>query len=175
MTKYHIKKDGTPGVCHATKGNCPLCGESNHYSTEAEAATVAQSKLESQYGLGATEGKTRQVELASKLNNIDKEMASELDLHSELDEGVFDGWLVEKGILNEYEGETVVYAWDVSVAHDGTVQAWLTGVSGFTIDGGTGLPVVTASTRYNLYVGGQNGVLPNAGAGNGHFANFNER
>ncbi len=72
-----------------------------------------------------------------------------------------------------WNSETVVYAWDVSVAKDGTVQAWLTAVRGFTIDGVTGLPVVTASTRYNLYVGGQNGVLANAGAGNGHFANFN--
>ena len=104
MTKYHIKKDGTPGVCHANKGNCPLGGESNHYSTEAEAATVAQSKLESQYGWGATEDKTRQVELASKLNSIDKEMTSEPFSNSQLDEGVVDGWLVEKGILNEDEG-----------------------------------------------------------------------
>lgn len=104
MAKYHIKKDGTPGVCHATKGNCPLGGESNHYSTEAEAATVAQSKLESQYGLGATEDKTRQVELTSKLNSIDKEMTSEPFLNSQLDGGVVDGWLIEKGIINKDEG-----------------------------------------------------------------------
>lgn len=39
MTKYHIKKDGTPGECHA-KSNCPLGGASgleNHFTSLKEA------------------------------------------------------------------------------------------------------------------------------------------
>lgn len=31
MAKYHIKKDGTPGVCRAQNGNCPFGGESEHF------------------------------------------------------------------------------------------------------------------------------------------------
>ena len=52
----------------------------------------------------ATAGEARQVELASKLNSIDTKMASEPYLHSGLEVGVFNGWLVEKGIINEDEG-----------------------------------------------------------------------
>lgn len=40
MPRYHIKKDGTPGVCHAEKDKCPLggvSGEENHFDTRAEA------------------------------------------------------------------------------------------------------------------------------------------
>lgn len=32
MTRYHVKKDGTPGVCHAQEGNCPLGDSSQHFS-----------------------------------------------------------------------------------------------------------------------------------------------
>lgn len=44
MAKYHIKKDGTPGICHAEKGKCPLGGASgteNHFNTQAEAQAAA--------------------------------------------------------------------------------------------------------------------------------------
>lgn len=40
LPKYHISADGTPGVCHAHKGRCPLggvSGEENHFDTKAEA------------------------------------------------------------------------------------------------------------------------------------------
>lgn len=48
---YHIRKDGTPGVCHAQKGNCPLGGDSEHYSTASEAEQAAQERLEQEYGI----------------------------------------------------------------------------------------------------------------------------
>ena len=50
MSKFHIKRDGIPGVCHATK-NCPLGGEDSHYNTVEEAQTAAQEKLEKSHGL----------------------------------------------------------------------------------------------------------------------------
>ncbi len=50
MEKYHIKKDGTPGVCHA-KGSCPLGGPESHFDTASQAATVAQERLENEYGI----------------------------------------------------------------------------------------------------------------------------
>lgn len=46
MAKFHIKKDGTPGQCRATKGNCPLGGEGEHYSLAEEAQAAAQEKFE---------------------------------------------------------------------------------------------------------------------------------
>ena len=63
----------------------------------------------------ATAGEARQVELASKLNTIDTKMASEPYFDSGLDGGVFDGWLVDKGILNKDEGIIKVrepYRWN---------------------------------------------------------------
>ncbi|MGT2800758.1 hypothetical protein [Streptococcus marmotae] len=40
MTKYHIKKDGSVGVCTATK-SCPLGGPSCHFETIEEAEKLA--------------------------------------------------------------------------------------------------------------------------------------
>lgn len=44
MAKYHIRKDGTPGVCHAQEGNCPLGGSENH--VEAETLEQAQRQFD---------------------------------------------------------------------------------------------------------------------------------
>jgi len=39
MSKFHINtKDGTVGLCKATKGQCPFGGESEHYPSIVEAA-----------------------------------------------------------------------------------------------------------------------------------------
>ena len=46
MAKYHVKKDGTPGVCHAQEGNCPLGDSSQHFSSKAEAQEYADKKNE---------------------------------------------------------------------------------------------------------------------------------
>src|SRR5574344_889474 len=44
MAKYHIRKDGTPGICHAQEGNCPLGGSENH--VEAETLEQAQRQFD---------------------------------------------------------------------------------------------------------------------------------
>lgn len=44
MTKYHIKRDGTPGVCHAVKGHCPLGGADNHFTTQEAAQQAADER-----------------------------------------------------------------------------------------------------------------------------------
>ena len=41
MSKYHVKKDGTPGVCHAQEGNCPLGDSSQHFSNIQDAQDYA--------------------------------------------------------------------------------------------------------------------------------------
>lgn len=44
MARYHIKADGTPGVCHAGTGKCPYGGVTNHFETLAEASKVANER-----------------------------------------------------------------------------------------------------------------------------------
>lgn len=44
MAKYHISKDGTPGVCHAQNGNCPLGGADQHYPTMEAAQAAADER-----------------------------------------------------------------------------------------------------------------------------------
>lgn len=51
MTKYHIRKDGTPGICRATSGDCPLGGSASHFDSVDEAQEVAQARLEQEYGV----------------------------------------------------------------------------------------------------------------------------
>lgn len=46
MAKYHIKKDGTPGVCRAQDGKCPLGSNDEHFSTKEEAQNYADKKNE---------------------------------------------------------------------------------------------------------------------------------
>ena len=46
MAKYHVKKDGTPGLCKAQEGNCPLGDSSQHFSSKAEAQEYADKKNE---------------------------------------------------------------------------------------------------------------------------------
>lgn len=48
MTKYHIKKDGTPGICRA-KGKCPLGGQEEHFETKEQAQIYVNDKLAEQY------------------------------------------------------------------------------------------------------------------------------
>lgn len=45
MAKYHIKKDGTHGVCRAQNGNCPFGGESEHFPTKEEAQNYATKDM----------------------------------------------------------------------------------------------------------------------------------
>lgn len=44
MAKYHIKKDGTPGVCTAQEGACPLGSTSEHFSSPEEAQRFLDTK-----------------------------------------------------------------------------------------------------------------------------------
>ena len=49
MAKYHVKKDGTPGVCHAQEGNCPLGDSTEHFSSVQEAQDYADKINESRF------------------------------------------------------------------------------------------------------------------------------
>lgn len=51
MSKFHINKHGVPAPCKATKGNCPLGGDEQHFNSEEEAQAFINNQMESEYGL----------------------------------------------------------------------------------------------------------------------------
>lgn len=51
MSKFHINKHGVPAPCRATKGNCPLGGESQHFNSAEEAQAFVDNQMESEHGL----------------------------------------------------------------------------------------------------------------------------
>lgn len=51
MSKFHINKHGVPAPCKATKGNCPLGGDEQHFNSEEEAQAFINEQMESKHGL----------------------------------------------------------------------------------------------------------------------------
>ena len=51
MSKFHINKHGVPAPCKATKGNCPLGGDDQHFDNQADAQAYADKVNEKEYGL----------------------------------------------------------------------------------------------------------------------------
>ena len=51
MSKFHINKHGVPSPCKATKGNCPLGGDEQHFNSQADAQAYADKVNEKEYGL----------------------------------------------------------------------------------------------------------------------------
>ena len=70
MAKYHVKKDGTPGVCHAQEGNCPLGDSSQHFSSKEEAQDYADKINE---GLAQSQNESITNEQKEKFNKFLKE------------------------------------------------------------------------------------------------------
>lgn len=50
MDIYHIRKDGTPGVCNSEIGKCSLGDISQHYSSLDQAEKAAQLQLAQEFG-----------------------------------------------------------------------------------------------------------------------------
>lgn len=51
MSKFHINKHGVPAICKATKGNCPLGGDGEHFATRAEAQSHADKVNQEKFSL----------------------------------------------------------------------------------------------------------------------------
>ena len=51
MARFHINKNGVPAPCRATKGNCPLGGEGEHFDTKEAAQEFADSQNEKESSL----------------------------------------------------------------------------------------------------------------------------
>src|SRR5574344_1753208 len=78
MAKYHIRKDGTPGICHEQEGNCPLGGSENH----VEAETLEQAQ---QYFDDKNESFKRQ------LDYLDEDLDGNIEDYSDEEQAVLLG------------------------------------------------------------------------------------
>lgn len=47
MAKYHLSEDGTPRLCKASEGNCPLAADDAHYGSRKEAAEAYEESMSS--------------------------------------------------------------------------------------------------------------------------------
>lgn len=66
MSKFHINKHGVPAPCKATEGNCPLGGDEEHFSSQADAQAYADKVNEKEYGLIADVGQESNVDKKEK-------------------------------------------------------------------------------------------------------------
>lgn len=80
MAKFHISKNGKPAPCNAKSGNCPLGGESEHYSTREEANKAIENNMASQQNVlqsanKGTKQKTKTpINVRFELNEISAKM-----------------------------------------------------------------------------------------------------
>lgn len=107
MLRYHIKKDGTPSICEAQPGNCPLGDETLHFGSYEEAQRFMDMKNE---GLAHKEEYLKEYnELLSsyrsriqEIQELDQDMTEILDLNikEERQEDLTDGIRSLKNIKN---------------------------------------------------------------------------
>lgn len=77
--RYHISKNGSPAVCYAKTGNCPL-GNDNHFESEAEARKYAYMKNEDKYGVIPTSVESlTQNDISEALKVLNKHGFSDYD------------------------------------------------------------------------------------------------
>ena len=86
MAKYHVKKDGTPGVCRAQEGNCPLGDSSQHFSSKEEAQDYAD-KVNENNANNVTEKPKKEIKSIQIPSMTQKEVQDEIDYHLNREEG----------------------------------------------------------------------------------------
>jgi superoxide dismutase len=94
MSKFHIKPDGTIGVCKAQKGKCPYGSEADHYSSVEEASKAFQQRMEQEYGYT---NKAQQAALEDAYTKVSNDLEAEASSLSE----------AESKYLDELETEAV--------------------------------------------------------------------
>lgn len=64
MSRYHVKADGSMGVCKAQEGHCPFGGDSGtkHFTNESEARSYAESVIKNTTDGGMKMTKTKDEE-----------------------------------------------------------------------------------------------------------------
>ena len=86
MAKYHVKKDGTPGVCRAQEGNCPLGDSSQHFSSKEEAQDYAD-KINENNANNVTEKPKKEIKSIQIPSMNQEEIQDEIDYHLNRSEG----------------------------------------------------------------------------------------
>ena len=86
MAKYHVKKDGTPGVCRAQEGNCPLGDSSQHFSSKEEAQDYAD-KVNEKNANNVTEKTKKEIKSIQIPSMNQEEVQDEIDYHLNREEG----------------------------------------------------------------------------------------
>lgn len=67
MAKYHLSEDGTPRLCKASEGNCPLASDEAHYGSRKDAAEAYEESMSSA-SIATVSSSTRK--LTKELNGI---------------------------------------------------------------------------------------------------------
>ena len=86
MSKYHVKKDGTPGVGHAQEGNCPLGDSSQHFSSKEEAQDYAD-KVNENNANNVTENPKKEIKSIQIPSMNQEEVQDEIDYHLNREDG----------------------------------------------------------------------------------------
>lgn len=86
MAKYHVKKDGRPGVCRAQEGNYPLGDSSQHFSSKAEAQDYVD-KVNENNANNITEKPKKEIKSIQIPNMNQEEVQDEIDYHLNRSEG----------------------------------------------------------------------------------------
>ena len=86
MSKYHVKKDGTPGICRAQEGNCPLGDSSQHFSSKEEAQDYAD-KVNENNANNVTENPKKEIKSIQIPSMNQEEVQDEIDYHLNREEG----------------------------------------------------------------------------------------
>ena len=86
MSKYHVKKDGTPGICRAQEGNCPLGDSSQHFSSKEEAQDYAD-KVNENNANNVTENPKKEIKSIQILSMNQEEVQDEIDYHLNREDG----------------------------------------------------------------------------------------
>ena len=96
MSKFHINKHGVPAPCRATKGNCPLGGEGEHFNTPQEAQAYIDKTNEEKHGF------LPGIDTASHDIEISKEHAEDMFPDALVNNGYFYSgphkWFIEEGV-----------------------------------------------------------------------------
>lgn len=109
MGKFHVNKAGKTGACSATKGGCPFGGESDHYSTEAEARQSFEDSQGSQITTVSKTGITKAPSLKTLRESETAAIKAESDLRKVLERAVVahrKGGTVPESLIREFN-ETV--------------------------------------------------------------------
>lgn len=86
MSKYHVKKDGTPGICRAQEGNCPLGDSSQHFSSKEEAQDYAD-KVNENNANNVTENPKKEIKSIQIPSMNQEEVQDEIDYHLNRENG----------------------------------------------------------------------------------------